>query len=571
MNKWILLPTALLLAAPAGYAQSQSVLGRVALATAAPRQYEKMEWDIAVNEQFAQPYNQRAVSLDLLLTAPDGQPVAVPGYFERNEGSGSRWKVRFAPQQRGTYRGTVQLTRRGQTTPEQVSAGRFVVGRGRKPGFLHKNDLYTFRFDNGQLFRGIGENVAWESRSFEDQKFTYDYLLPTLAKNGANFFRTWMCYWNLPLEWQKVSSTKRYVNSPDYFNPGAIRRLDQLVQLTDSLGLYCMLTLDWHGHLMEAGGWRNSPYNRANGGPAATPTEFFTLPAAQQKYQDKLRYVVARWGYSTNIAAWEFFNEVDNAVFTQQDSLLIPHAAVTLWHAEMSRYLKDLDPYRHLVTTSISHRDILGLNSIPYIDFNQKHIYKHTEKIPAIYPAYIQNFGKPYVVGEFGFRWEDANPTYAADFNYDYRRGLWYGLFSPTPVLPMTWWWELFDDQRMTPYFRAVRDVSDQMLAAGHGEFRPFAVRAGVVQSFGMRCGGQYFVYLLNNSPAPARVPVSFKVVGSGPLLAHALTPGLNSRRQLGRFSAKNHLLTLPPFALAPGQEVVLLAVPAPGHPGRRP
>lgn len=569
MNKWILLPATLLLAAPVGYAQS--VLGRVVLATAAPRQYEKMEWDIAVGEQFAQPYNQRAVSLDLLLTAPDGQLVAVPGYFERNEGSGSRWKVRFAPQQLGTYRGTVQLTRRGQAAPEQASAGCFVVSRGRKPGFLHKNDLYTFRFDNGQLFRGIGENVAWEARSFEDQKFTYDYLLPALAKNGANFFRTWMCYWNLPLEWQQVSSTKRYVNSPAYFNPGAIRRLDQLVQLTDSLGLYCMLTLDWHGHLMEAGGWRNSPYNRANGGPAATPTEFFTLPAAQQKYKDKLRYVVARWGYSPNIAAWEFFNEVDNAVFTQQDSLLIPHAAVTLWHAEMSRYLKDIDPYRHLVTTSISHRDILGMNSIPYIDFNQKHIYKHTEKIPAIYPDYIQSFGKPYVVGEFGFRWEDANPTYAADFNYDYRRGLWYGLFSPTPVLPMTWWWELFDDQRMTPYFRAVRDVSDQMLAAGHGEFRPFAVRAGVVQSFGMRCGGQYFVYLLNNSPAPARVPVSFEVVGSGPLLAHALTPALNSRRQLGQFRAKNHLLTLPPFALAPGQEVVLLAVPAPGHPGQRP
>jgi hypothetical protein len=561
MNKWILLLAALLLAAPAGYAQS--VLGRVVLATAAPLQYEKMEWDIAVSEQFAQPYNQREVSLDLLLTAPDGQPVAVPAYFERNEGSGSHWKVRFAPQQLGTYQGTVQLTRRGKTAPEQASAGSFMVSRGRKPGFLHKNDLYTFRFDNGQLFRGIGENVAWESRSFEDQKFTYEYLLPTLSRNGANFFRTWICYWNLPLEWQKVSSTKRYVNSPEYFNPGAIRRMDQLMQLTDSLGLYCMLTLDWHGHLMEAGGWRNSPYNRLNGGPAATPTEFFTLPAAQQKYKDKLRYVVARWGYSTSIAAWEFFNEVDNAVFTQQDSLLIPHAAVTLWHAEMSRYLKDIDPYRHLVTTSISHRDILGMNSIPYIDFNQKHIYKHTEKIPAIYPNYIQNFGKPYVVGEFGFRWEDANPTYATDFNYDYRRGLWYGLFSPTPVLPMTWWWELFDDQRMTPYFRAVRTISDRMLAAGHGEFAPFAVRAGVLQSFGMRCGGQYFVYLLNDSPTKVTVPVSFAAAG-GNLVAQTFSPGLNRYQPLGQFVPKNHALTLPALTLASRQEVVLVVAAAP-------
>lgn len=553
MKKWVNLLLVLLLTAPAGYAQLFKTVTRT---TASPREYEKIEWDIALGEQFANPYNQQEVSLDLVLTAPNGQPLVVPAYFERNEAQGSHWKARFAPQQTGTYRGLFRLTRKAGA--QESAASPFVVAPGRKPGFLHKNDQYTFRFDNGQLFRGIGENVGWEARSFENQKFTYEYLLPTLAKNGANFFRTWMCYWNLPLEWQKVSSTKRYVNSTDYFNPGAIRRMDELVHLTDSLGLYFMLTLDWHGHLMEQGGWRNSPYNQANGGPARTPTEFFTLPAAQQKYKNKLRYVVARWGYSTNVAAWEFFNEVDNAVFTQQDSLLIPHAAVTLWHAEMSRYLKDIDPYQHLVTTSISHRDILGMNSIPYIDFNQKHIYKHTEKIPAIYPAYLQNFGKPYVVGEFGFRWEDANPAYAADFNYDYRRGLWYGLFSPTPILPMTWWWELFDDQKMTPYFRAVRTISDQMLAAGHGEFVPFAVQAGVVQRFGMRCGSKYFVYLLNDSPAAARVPVSFEV-SSSKLVAQTFTPGVNRYQPLGQFAASNHTLTLPALTLAPRQEIVLV------------
>lgn len=169
--------------------------------------------------------------------------------------------------------------------------------------------------------------MGWEARSFENQKWTYDYLLPTLAQNGANFF------------------------------PGT---------------------------------------------------------------RNKLRYVVARWGYSTNIAAWEFFNEIDNAVFTQQDSLLIPHDAVTLWHGEMSRYLKDIGPYQHLVTTSVPHRDILGMNSI---------------EIPSIYPDYIQTFGKPYVVGEFGYRWEDADPTYKEGFNYDYRRKMGVRLVQPYPYL----------------------------------------------------------------------------------------------------------------------------------------
>ncbi|RZK22112.1 MAG: DUF5060 domain-containing protein, partial [Hymenobacter sp.] len=199
MKKWVNLVLVLLVAAPAGYAQ---VFQTVTRTTATPREYEKVEWAITLGERFANPYKQQEVSLDVVLTAPNGQPIVVPAYFEQNGPQVSHWKARFAPQQTGTYQGLFRLTRKAGT--QESAASRFVVAAGRKPGFLHKNDQYTFRFDNGQLFRGIGENVGWEARSFENQKFTYDYLLPTLAKSGANFFRTWMCYWNLPLEWQKV-------------------------------------------------------------------------------------------------------------------------------------------------------------------------------------------------------------------------------------------------------------------------------------------------------------------------------------------------------------------------------
>jgi hypothetical protein len=78
--------------------------------------------------------------------------------------------------------------------------------------------------------------------------------------------------------------------------------------------------------------WKISPYNKANGGPAATPTEFFTSKKAQLRYKDKLRYIIARWGYSTHIAAWELFNEIDNAAFTPKDSVIIPFSAIVQWH-----------------------------------------------------------------------------------------------------------------------------------------------------------------------------------------------------------------------------------------------
>jgi hypothetical protein len=493
----------------ATFLNGQDKITDFVLLTKAVRQYEKAEWDIRLKASFNNPYDQKDISVDMVLTSPSGMPVTLPCYFESGATAASLWKARFSPREAGRYRYSFLV--KNKTGAEMSAAVYFTCLPSGKPGFLHAHNLWTFQFDNGQLFRGIGENVAWESRAFENDKWTYDHFLPTLSGNGANFFRTWMCYWNLPLEWQKVGATSRYSNTDQYFNPGAVTRMDELVRLTDSLNLYFMLTLDWHGLLIPGGGWNNSTYNQVNGGPAKTPTDFFTMQTAQEKYKNKLRYIVARWGYSTHIAAIEFFNEIDNAAFSSADSILIPPAAITQWHDEMSRYLKELDPYGHMVTTSVSHRDIVGMNSLAYLDFNQKHIYKHTEKIPAIYPGYIQTYGKPYVVGEFGFRWEDANPKYGDAFDYDFKRGLWYGLFSATPVLPMSWWWELFDTRNMAVYFKSVREISDQMLKAGNGTFKPFPVAVNTVQSFGVKCGNKYFIYLLNDSDSNIQTTVSFE------------------------------------------------------------
>ncbi len=539
------------------FTTSSQNITAIALLDSAVSQYQKAEWNVHTRETYHNPYDAREVTLDMEITSPSGKPLLLPCYCDTVLSTGTVWKARFAPQEPGTYTYVFRLTTPEGSTESPV--GSFVSTPGRKHGFLHSNDLWTFKFDDGTLFRGVGENIAWESRSFENPKYTYEYLLPKLAANGGNFFRTWMCSWNLPLQWKHVTATVRYTNSNQYFNPGAIRRMDELVGLCDSLGLYFMLTLDWHGELIPDAQWRSSNYNVANGGPAANPTEFFTLRAAQDLYRNKLRYLVARWGYSTSIAAWEFFNEIDNAAFTRQDSIRIAHAPITQWHMEMSRYLKDIDPYGHMVTTSISHRDIQGLNSIAYVDFNQKHIYKHTEKIPAIYPSYIQTFGKPYVIGEYGYRWEDDNPAYGEQFDYDYKRGLWYGMFSPTPILPMSWWWELFDTRNMMPYLRGVRALSDDMLTAGNGSFVPFTISAGLLESHGVRCGDTYYLYLLNNSSALITTPVSFAMDGAAGAEVRSFIPDSMTFNTIVDVISTRAGITLGHIALGSKKELVLI------------
>ena len=472
------------------------------LETSSIRQYDKAEFSIEIEGAIENPYDQHEVKLDMVLSSPSGKKIVVPCYYDPVTPGGG-WKGRFAPREAGAYHYEFLLTKSGKQSSASEKAQFQSIPSG-EDGFLHPNDYWTFKFDSGKPFRGIGENVGWESRSFENKKWTYDYLLPTLSENGANFFRTWMCVWNLPLAFPNVNDTDRYQDSNGYFHEEGMRRMDELVELSDSLGLYMMLAFDAHGSLMEDGYWKFNSHNVKNGGTANTPEEFFTNEASKLKYKNRLRYIVARWGYSTSIAAWEFFNEIDNAAFTAtpHDSVLISHDIITNWHDEMSTYLKEIDPYDHIITTSVSHREIEGMNDLPNIDLNQKHIYNKTHLIAPMIEKFIALHDKPYVIGEFGYDWNWDNVTHdrGAGFDYDYKRGLWYGMFSPTPILPMTWWWEFFDERDMTRYFKSVREISDRMIDAGKGQFEKLSIESQNLEAYGAKCGETYFVYLLNGS-----------------------------------------------------------------------
>ena len=491
----------------------------VSRTTPNPERYGRVDFAIILRAPWQDPYATRDVNVDMALTSPSGRAVVVPAYYEKGEsGALSEWRIRFAPFESGSYRGNVILAVNGKPgSPVPVA---FTVAPSNARGFLRPAGPWIFRFDNGEPFRGIGENLGWESRSNDDSKFfktlhqdprfTYDYLLGELSRNGGTFFRTWMCAWNLPLEWHHVIDTNRYTDDARRFNASGIKRMDELVDLATATHTYFMLTIDPHGAFLGAG-WEGNSYNARNGGPAATPLDFFTNPAAKARYKDKLRYMVARWGYSPHLAVWEFFNEIDNAMYGQP--VRIPDQVVTAWHAEMSGFLKSIDPYGRLVTTSISHRDVAGMNAIPSMDFSQKHIYRNTLAIPAALRDYVARQGKPYVIGEFAHEWDwskDFN-LFAGAMDHEYKLGLWLGLFSPTPILPMTWWWEFFDERHLTPYLARVATINKRMLAAGAGDMHEVACAwsGPTLPVYGVACGKSVFVLLVNEGAVLARGSVT--------------------------------------------------------------
>ncbi|MBO3800067.1 MAG: hypothetical protein FGF52_03300 [Candidatus Brockarchaeota archaeon] len=79
--------------------------------------------------------------------------------------------------------------------------------------------------------------------------------------------------------------------------------------------------------------------------------------------------MVSRYAYSTHLLAWEFFNEVDLTDGYNPSN-------VASWHREMAEYLRSIDPYDHLITTSFSNpmgEDLIWRTS--GLDFTQTHMY----------------------------------------------------------------------------------------------------------------------------------------------------------------------------------------------------
>lgn len=474
-------------------------INRVSLVTKKPLRYQKTDFDIQLNAQWENPYLQEDVALDMLLTSPSGKKLKLPCYYESgNSGQTSTWKARFAPQETGTYQYALQLSKAGKKI-QTTKANTFRTYASTRNGFLHLGDNWAFRFDNGKPFRGVGENICWESRANDDSKYfkalhempkyNYEYLLRALKNHGGNYYRTWISAFNLPLDWHRNFNSNRYKPSDAYYNPSAIKKIDRMFNLADSLGLYVMLTLG------------PGNYSTRDGGFSPSTADFFVNPKSKARYKNRLRYFIARWGYSTSVGAWEFFNEVDNVQYGNRNKPISADSIVT-WHDEMSTYLKATDPYQHLITTSISHRDLKGLNSLPNIDFNQKHIYKNTASMPKVIAQYEKEFNKPYVIGEFSYEWDWSKnfDEFPEEMDSDFKRGLWYGLFAPTPVLPMSWWWEYFDNRKTDVYIQRVRTISDKMLAAGQGKFEqihPIASDTSIV-TYGVNCGKQTYLYVFN-------------------------------------------------------------------------
>lgn len=467
--------------------------------------YEPLEFAIDWTQPLGNNTANTVTRVEAQVRAPDGKAWLVPCFDSGGFTTESaRWAGRFAARQPGRWQGTVTVSSGRHTLKSDAFVWEVLPGKNH--GFLHVEPkrMDAFRFDDGTYFRGLGSNLGWAPRRARDgtvdHRHSYETMIPQWADQGANFIRTWICPWNMPLEWKRHGLGR--------YDPESAQRLDALLDLARRHGIYVLLVLDYHGVLRTTpdswGGndeWKNNPYNRANGGPCASPAEYFTHPEARRHYQNRLRYMVARWAAHPNLAAWEFFNEIDIPIKSES----IPKEAIIDWHREMSAFLKSIDPIQHPISTSLSHGDLPELWAIRDLDFVMTHAYKETSGLPALIEEMAGRYGKPYVAGEFGYSWKHPNEIKQPErYRDELRLGLWRGLFSPTPVLPLTWWWEYHQDRGEFAFLKPVRFLLNRMLESSQPLTTQDWTGPDGLEIRGLRGSGRDFVWLHNSGEAPS-------------------------------------------------------------------
>jgi hypothetical protein len=458
-----------------------AVQGRAAL-TITPRNTAQ-QWKVAEFAIFGGPSGPNPFDPDLInikgtFTGPSGKVTTVDGFWYQNftsvlnssgnevlTGGTKEWRIRFTPDEVGAYQlivtaATATTSVTGQTTFNATAGVATSPFKGVPK--ISANQRY-FEIAGEPLILN-GANVCWHH---EGGTFDYINWFSKMGQNNENFARLWMCPWAFGIEAAATTRTN--------YDLARAWQLDRVMRIAETNGIFIMLCLDHYGMYKSIADqfgnqyWPTNPYNSANGGPCATANDFFTNTTARNIYEKRLRYLMARWGASPNLLCWEFFNEIDN-VYNEVNS-----TNVASWHSAVGAWLKANDPWKRLVTTSLTgSSDRPEIWNLSAMDFAQYHSYglgQPAAKMPTILQGMAGKYHKPALVGEYGIDSSGFHADYDPYFR-GFRQGVWAGVMGNTPGTAMSWWWEDIDSQNLYPTYKSIAQFLGKS-AMGKGSWTP--------------------------------------------------------------------------------------------------
>jgi hypothetical protein len=420
--------------------------------------YPRIETSFQLPEAKGDPFDYEKVNVQVTLKQPDGTTVDVPCFFD----GGATWRMRFTPVAPGQYAVASVKLNREIAHEEKLDKKDWNVTGEPLPGFvrIERGDHTRFVFDNGVHYFPLGHNQAWRS----DKQPDIPDLFAKMHEAGENWSRVWMTHWDgKNLDWPASGKPGK----PGEIDLTAAKRWDEIVSAAEKNNIYFQMVLQHHGQYSSKEGylysgnvdpnWETNPYNAKNGGFLQTPESFFINSQARALTKRKLYYILARWGYSPNLMAYELFNEVEGTDAAKGKMW----SDIALWHREMALFLRQYDGYRHLLTTS-SEPGVPADSPIwETVDYFQSHAYP-SDVITALGPTEAakgaKKADKPAFTGEFGAAdLKDPEGVYL-------HAGLWSSIMRGDGGAAQYWDWDNVEKNDLYSHFRA---ASAYVVASG--------------------------------------------------------------------------------------------------------
>jgi len=374
--------------------------------------YNKAEASFEINGTYANPYDPDEIMADAIIKSGNDSLVIPCFYYEEARYDQERWistntvklwKLRYTPKETGTHTAYVRV--KDATGSYYSNVLTFDVTEGSNTGFIYIDtiDNQQFRRNTDQMYLPIGNNFPWTfSSSGNDRMAEINEHLTSIGENGGNWIRYWFAsFADQALEW-----TGNGYPTLGQYNQQSAALLDSILNNCKENDVNMQLVFYHHGMFSKNvdADWSSNPYNTANGGFLDDPAKFFTDETAQKYAKRMARYVVARWGYSQNIFNWELFNEVN---FTGTGSNATAQKTnIAKWHDTMSQYIKSIDPYKHLITTSSSgdNEQLILMKDCKDMDILEFHVYSNDPiaEMKSQVKNLKKSITKPLLCGEFG-------------------------------------------------------------------------------------------------------------------------------------------------------------------------
>jgi len=304
-------------------------------------QYEEFSVTFPFTGSYSNVYDPSVVDVEGAFTDPNNVVQTVPGFYFQNytrscsgpvggstetlNTSGSPvWAVRYAPSVIGNYSYVVTIKDSGGK--RTLGSGAFTSVSSSNPGWVGVSGMHL-QFSNGQQFIPLGINSPWFQNGpdnfgeygtgeWGDGTCGVDAMFNIYQANGVNAVHQWTCNWDsnkdAPFAKPNIACDGSSTN-PSNLTLTQMRQpdsweLDYEVTQAHAKGIYIM------------------PILKHRDGQNIDPGDSINT-----------RYSVARWGYSTNIMAWDTFKESATNVTTV---------------ASYANTLESQDPYHHPVSAS---------------------------------------------------------------------------------------------------------------------------------------------------------------------------------------------------------------------------